>query len=214
MVRLISVWRFKFYSALKLMISPRASYWPFPPSLCLKPLPTHPAQGALAVQLLPRPHTCAFPWCTWFFPASFHQLLLPFFCSSHPKPVQPVVPCEPCRGAFSGSAAGVSHSRDLRAALSCCCLQVCTGICNHSFPAGRLGPDPQFQSGLTQSVAVSGKGEIPASAQLLAQRLEALKGWSIHVWWKQSVWVHWVSTICSQKWWVPESLVGFWVLSK
>lgn len=54
------------------------------------------------------------------------------------------------------------------------------------FPAGRLVPEPWFRTGLAQSAALSGEGEAPAAAQVLAQRLTALKGWSIRVWWKQS----------------------------
>lgn len=55
--------------------------------------------------------------------------------------MQPVVPCAPCRGGFCGRAAGVSHCRDLRAALLCRHLQVCPGTCNHNFSTGGLGPD-------------------------------------------------------------------------
>lgn len=39
-------------------------------------------------------------------------------------------------------AAGLPCCRDQKAVLLCCCLQVCTGMCNHNFPAGRLGSDP------------------------------------------------------------------------
>lgn len=199
LVRLISIWHVWNFTLL-------LNWW-FPLKLLTDPFPLLCAwRLSLPSQPFSQGHTfCTCPWCTRFFPSSFQQLLLPFFCSSHPKPVQPA-------WALQRRAAGVPHCRDRRAALSCCCLQVCTGTCKHSFPAGRLGPYPLISDWFNTTLSRIWQRRSTSFSPVAGPEARCSEGmkYSCGMGWEPSVWVHCVSTICSQKLWVPESLVGFW----